>query len=177
MPEPPIRIKRYPNRRFYASHTSSYVSLADIEELVRSGKDVEIVDNQTGEDLTRTILVQVIAERHPDKMALLPSAMLHAMLRTNDVMTGFLADYFRNSLSYIDYIQQHGSSGPLAQPVHWMKAWLERWSKPTGEAPQGDVPAAGASAAEAPPESEAVAERIRQLEQRLATLEKKDAKR
>ena len=75
-----------------------------------------------------------VTEGHPDKMAMFPSAMLHAMLRANDVMTGFLQDYFRNSLAYLDYLHQHGSSGSLKQPVHWMKAWLESWSKPTRDA-------------------------------------------
>lgn len=162
VPEPPIRIKRYPNRRFYASHTSSYVSLAEIEELVSSGKDVEIVDSQTGEDLTRAILVQMIAERHPEKMALMPTAMLHAMLRANDVMTGFLQDYFRSSLAYLEYLQQHGSAAALTQPVHWMKAWLERWSAPTAES----------ATVLAPNQVEdAIADRVRQLEERIAFLE------
>jgi polyhydroxyalkanoate synthesis repressor PhaR len=164
MPEAPIRIKRYPNRRFYASHTSSYLSLAEIENLVRSGKDVEIVDSQTGDDITRAVLVQMIAEGHPEKMAMFPTAMLHAMLRANDVMTGFLRDYFRNSLAYLDYLQQHGASGSLRQPVHWMKAWLESWSKPTH---QPDVHAAAVEATE----GDEIAERMRQLEERIAMLE------
>ena len=59
MPIEPIRIKRYPNRRFYASHTSKYVSLPEIEQLIRDGVNVEIVDSQTGEDITRVILMQI----------------------------------------------------------------------------------------------------------------------
>lgn len=167
VPESPLRIKRYPNRRFYASHSSSYVSLAEIEKLVRSGKDVEIIDSQSGDDITRAVLVQMIAEGHPDKMAMFPSAMLHAMLRANDVMTGFLQDYFRNSLAYLDYLQQHGTSGSLKQPVHWMKAWLESWSKPTR-----DAEGAGQSADEESAGVDPIAERMRQLEERIAQLEK-----
>ena len=81
MADESIRIKRYPNRRFYASHTSKYVSLPEIEEMIAGGLTVEIVDSQTGEDITRSVLVQIIAERHPDKMAMFPSAMLHACSR------------------------------------------------------------------------------------------------
>ena len=164
MPESPIRIKRYPNRRFYASHASSYVSLGEIEELVRSGKDVEIVDSQSGDDITRAVLVQMIAEGHPDKMALFPSAMLHAMLRANDVMTGFLQDYFRNSLAYLDYLQRHGSAKSLQQPVHWMKAWLETWSKPIDDAHDGPKTANEVG-------GNPIAERMQQLEARIAMLE------
>jgi polyhydroxyalkanoate synthesis repressor PhaR len=164
VPESPIRIKRYPNRRFYASHTSSYLSLGEIEELVRSGKDVEIVDSQSGDDITRSVLVQMIAEGHPEKMAMFPSAMLHAMLRANDMMNGFLRDYFRNSVAYLYYLQQHGAAGSLAQPVHWMKAWLESWSKPAHDS--GDQ-AANREAGD----GDKIAQRIRQLEERIATLE------
>jgi polyhydroxyalkanoate synthesis repressor PhaR len=168
VPEAPIRIKRYPNRRFYASHTSSYVSLAEIEDLVHSGKDVEIIDSQSGEDITRAVLVQMIAERHPDKMAMFPTAMLHAMLRANDMMAGFLQDYFRNSLAYLDYLHRHGSSAPLAQPVHWMKAWLESWSKPTRDAEHASPSAED----EAVGDAHAFSQRMRQLEERIALLEK-----
>jgi polyhydroxyalkanoate synthesis repressor PhaR len=165
MSDAPIRIKRYPNRRFYASHSSSYVSLPEIEELVRSGKNVEIVDSQTGEDLTCGVLMQVIAERHPDKMAMFPSAMLHAMLRANDVVTDFLQDYFRNALSYLDYLHRHGTANPLQQPMHWMKAWLEHWSRRVDSTTEPSGP-------EAPADTEQdYADRLRQLEQRIAQLE------
>ncbi|MCC6491803.1 MAG: polyhydroxyalkanoate synthesis regulator DNA-binding domain-containing protein [Pirellulales bacterium] len=166
----PIRIKRYPNRRFYAGHTKSYVSLGDIEALIRSGQDVEIVDSQTGEDLTRQLLVQIIAERHPEKMALFPTAMLHSMLRANDVVANFLKDYFRNSLSYLDYLHQHGATGPLAQPVHWMKAWFDSWSKlaASGERGGDGQPVQPADASAADP----LAARMAELETRIADLEK-----
>src|SRR3989304_3462599 len=130
MTDQPIRIKGYANRRFYASHTSKDVFLSEIEQLIRDGSVVEIVDSQTGEDLTRTVLVQIIAEKHPDKFAIFPTAMLHSILRANDVMTDFLQEYFRNSLTYLDYFQKHGASGSLEQPMHWMKAWLDNWSIP-----------------------------------------------
>ena len=74
---PAIRISRYPNRRFYDHSTSSYVSLENIEELVTSGKMVEIRDSQTDEDLTRAVLTRIIIERQPDKMQLFPVDMLH----------------------------------------------------------------------------------------------------
>jgi polyhydroxyalkanoate synthesis repressor PhaR len=163
----PIRIKRYPNRRFYASHTSKYVSLTDIEQIIRDGLTVEIVDSQTGDDLTRAVLVQIIAERHPDKIAMFPPAMLHSILRANDVMADFLHDYFRNSLAYLDYFQKHGASGPLPQPMHWMKAWLDNWS---AEPPGNPRPrsSAGQTTAE---DEHTLHERIARLERQIAELE------
>jgi polyhydroxyalkanoate synthesis repressor PhaR len=131
MPDEPIRIKRYPNRRFYASHTSKYVSLSEIEQLIRDGSAVEIVDSQTGEDLTRTVLVQIIAEKHPTKFAIFPTAMLHSILRANDATVDFLHEYFRSSLTYLDQFQVQGTSPSVEQPMHWMKAWLDRWSMPS----------------------------------------------
>ena len=162
----PIRIKRYPNRRFYASHTSRYVSLPEIEQMIRDGATVEIVDNQTGEDITRSVLVQIIAEKHPDKTAMFPPAMLHSILRANDVMTDFLREYFRNSLAYLDHFQKHGASAPFEQPMHWMKSWLENWpSQPIAKgAPKSEAQAD-------PNEKREIAERIALLEQRIAELE------
>jgi hypothetical protein len=133
--------------------------------------DVEIVDSQTGDDLTRSVLVQIIAERHPEKIALFPSAMLHAMLRANALTVNFLQDYFRNSMAYIDYFQKHGASGPLEQPIHWMKAWLDKWPspRPGDSTPQPTTPK--------PPSHDAqeIAERIAQLERRIAELEEEES--
>jgi polyhydroxyalkanoate synthesis repressor PhaR len=167
-----IRIKRYPNRRLYASHTSKYVSLPEIEEMIASGQTVEIVDSQSGEDLTRSVLVQIIAERHPDKFAMFPSAMLHAMLRANALTVDFLQDYFRNSMAYIDYFQKHGAAGPLEQPIHWMKAWLDKWPSHRPENPTPHPPMA-----EPPSDNgQQFDERIARLEHRIAELEEEKSR-
>ena len=120
-----IKINRYPNRRYYALNASKYVTLKEIEEMVQSGETIEILDSQSGEDLTRVVLTQIIMERQPEKMSLFPADMLHFIVRSNDAMSDFLRDYFRHSLTYLDYLQRHSSVTPLAQPMHWMKAWLD----------------------------------------------------
>ena len=161
MAEEPILIKRYPNRRYYARHLSKYVSLADIEKLVSTGHDVHIRDSRTDEDLTRSVLTQIIVEHHPEKMALFPTDMLHFILRSNDAMTGFLRDYFRQSLTYLDYLQRHSGSKTLAQPMHWIKMWLD------AVAPQSvDT--------EVTDHSDDLKQRIAHLEDRLARLESSD---
>ena len=165
MPDSPITIKRYPNRRYYASNTSSYISLQEIEALVQQGHTVEIRDSQTGDDLTRTVLTQIIMERHPEKMSLFPIDMLHCILRSNDVMSGFLRDYFRHSLTYLDYLQRHSTNAPaLVQPMHWVKAWLDGI---TSIRPDESQPA---PATEAAP----LRARVEQLEERLRQLESKE---
>ncbi len=137
MAETPIQIKRYPNRRYYSRNTSQYVSLSEIEDMVQSGQTVEIRDSQSGEDLTRTVLTQIIVERQPEKMSLFPADMLHFIVRSNDAMSDFLRDYFRQSLTYLDYLQRHSTATPLTQPMHWMKAWLD------GISPKATPPSEG----------------------------------
>jgi polyhydroxyalkanoate synthesis repressor PhaR len=179
MPDEPLTIKRYPNRRFYARHSSQYVSLQDIERLISEGHSVEIRDSQTGEDLTRAVLTQIILERQPDKMSLFPKDMLHSILRSNELMTGFWRDYLRHSLTYLEYLQKHGAAAAtMTEPVHWVKAWLERLQPATREpATQDELAASVAAEAElagaAPRTDEAaeLARRVEQLEARIRQLE------
>jgi polyhydroxyalkanoate synthesis repressor PhaR len=165
MAEEPIQIKRYPNRRFYARNTSKYVTLSEIEEMIRAGHSIDVRDSQTDESLTHAVLAQIIMERQPEKMSLFPVAMLHSIVRSNDVMTDFLRDYFRHSITYLDYLQQHGTMSGMANPMHWVQAWLEGFNPPGGKSnaePQTTAPAA---------EGNALADRIAELEARLRQLE------
>ncbi|MEQ8785925.1 MAG: polyhydroxyalkanoate synthesis regulator DNA-binding domain-containing protein [Pirellulaceae bacterium] len=123
----PVQISRYPNRRFYDRQSSKYISLGEIEQMVQAGQTVEIRDNQTGEDLTRSVLTRIIMDRQPEKMQLFPIDMLHFIVRSNTMMTEFLQDYFRHSLTYLEYLQRHGNAATrLGTPMHWMKAWIDR---------------------------------------------------
>jgi len=165
----PIQIKRYPNRRYYARHTSQYVSLREIEELVESGETVEIRDSQTSEDLTRAVLAQIILERQPDKMSLFPADLLHFIVRSNDAMSGFLRDYFRHSLTYLDYLQRHSTAVPFHQPMHWVKAWLDGIvPQPSPDQETRETPADPDTGATA---DHQLAQRVRELEERLRKLE------
>jgi polyhydroxyalkanoate synthesis repressor PhaR len=166
IPTEPIRIRRYPNRRFYATHTSRYISLPEIEKLVHDGATVEIVDSQTGEDLTRAVLVQIIAERHPEKIAMFPSAMLHSILRANDFVSDYWREYFRNSLAYLNHLQKQGASSSFQQPMQWMKPWLDTWfdSIYANRAPETKAEQHAAESAD-------VTDRITTLEKRIAELE------
>ncbi len=160
----PMQIRRYPNRRFYARQSSKYVSLQDIEELVRAGKTVEIRDSQSDEDLTRAVLARIIVERNPEKMLLFPTDMLHFILRANDTMMGFLRDYFRHSLTYLEYLQRHRG----ATPMHWVKAWLDGIG-----ARSADVASDGAPDGATDRELQ-LARRVEELETRIRQLETKE---
>jgi polyhydroxyalkanoate synthesis repressor PhaR len=162
MSEGPIQITRYPNRRFYARNESKYISLQGIEELVRSGQDVEIHDSQTDEDLTRCVLTRIIMERQPEKMRLFPTAMLHFIVRSNEMTSDFLRDYFRHALPYLEYLHRHSAAAmSLAQPMHWVKAWLD--SIPRLRETNSPKPAADDAAQ--------LARRVAELEARLRQLE------
>ncbi len=180
MAQNPIQIARYPNRRFYSRESSKYVSLQEIEEMVQSGKNVEIRDSQSNDDLTRSVLTRIIMERQPEKMRLFPTDMLHFILRSNDVMSGFLRDYFQHSLTYLDYLHRHRAGAKtMTQPMHWVKAWLDSISPNAtangSSAAQDSKPATSTSADEAPVEdADLLAQRVEQLEKRLGELESKE---
>ena len=169
MPRAPIQITRYPNRRFYARNESKYISLQGIEDLVRAGETVEIRDSQTDDDLTRAVLTRIIMERQPEKMRLFPVDMLHGIVRANEMTTGFLRDYFRHALPYLEYLHRHGTAAmTLAQPMHWVKAWLDNFPVRQDNS-QNALPAS--SAPEAAPEPAELAARVAELEARIRQLE------
>ena len=65
--ENPLRlIKKYPNRRLYDTKTSSYITLADVKQMVLKQEEFQVVDAKSGEDLTRQILLQIILDEEPD---------------------------------------------------------------------------------------------------------------
>ncbi len=95
----PLLIKRYASRRLYNTETSDYVTLEDIAGFVRSGRDVQIIDLKTGDDLTRQYLLQIVAERESKGDSVLPTNVLTDLVRSyatnmQSVMPQFLASSF-----------------------------------------------------------------------------------
>ena len=89
--------------------------------------------------------------------------MLHFILRSNDVMSDFLRDYFRHSLPYLEYLQRHSAAAAktLVQPIHWVKAWLDSIAPHKASAAKQDIL----------DESGRLAQRVEELEARLRQLE------
>ena len=133
--------------------------------MVQAGQTVEIRDSQSGEDLTQAVLIQIIMEQHPQKISLFPTDMLHFILRSNDLMTGFFGDYFRHSLTYLEYLRRHNPAAASPAPMQWIKSWLDSVST----SPKTDQ--------EDPPTSESaqLALRVKQLEERIEQLESEDS--
>lgn len=87
-------IKRYANRKLYDTEAKQYITLDGIASLVREGEDVQVIDNQTDEDLTAVTLSQIILEQEKSGEAGLPKSMLTNLIRTG----GGTLDFVRRSL-------------------------------------------------------------------------------
>ena len=74
-------IKRYPNRKLYDADARAYVSLEEIAALVRAGETVRVLDHATGDDITAQTLTQVILDEGKRGASLLPTDLLHGLLR------------------------------------------------------------------------------------------------
>ena len=78
----PLLIKRYASRRLYNTETSDYVTLEDIAGFIRDGREVQIVDLKSGDDLTRQYLLQIIAEHESKGESMLPVDVLNDLVRS-----------------------------------------------------------------------------------------------
>lgn len=98
MAEPRV-IKKYPNRRLYDTTESRYITLADIRKLVNDKVEFVVVDKKTDEDITRSILLQVIAEQETDGESIMSQDFLSQMIRAySGAMPALVGDYLEQSL-------------------------------------------------------------------------------
>jgi polyhydroxyalkanoate synthesis repressor PhaR len=93
----PTTIKKYANRRLYNTGTSTYVTLEDLAEMVKSGEDFVVYDAKTGEEITRSVLTQIIFEQENKGPNLLPITFLRQLIR-------FYGDSIQNLIpTYLDF--------------------------------------------------------------------------
>lgn len=90
----PLLIKRYASRRLYNTETSDYVTLEDIAGFIREGRDVQIVDLKSGDDLTRQYLLQIIAEHESRGETMLPVGVLTDLVRSYTTSAGAMMPQF-----------------------------------------------------------------------------------
>lgn len=103
----PRVIKKYPNRRLYDTRVSSYITLEEVRQLVLSSENFEVRDAKTNEDLTRAVLLQIIAEHEQHGQPIFSTALLSQIIRFyGDAMQGFVGGYLENSLK-VFLEQQH----------------------------------------------------------------------
>lgn len=93
----PLLIKRYASRRLYNTETSDYVTLDDIAGFIREGREVQIVDLKSGDDLTRQYLLQIIAEHESRGENVLPVGVLNDLVRSYMVPGGGMMPQFLQS--------------------------------------------------------------------------------
>jgi polyhydroxyalkanoate synthesis repressor PhaR len=103
----PVVIKKYANRRLYNTSTSSYVTLDDLSDMVKKGTDFSVYDAKTGEDITRSVLTQIIFDEENKGQNLLPIRFLRQLIRFyGDSMQAFIPSYLEFSLESLTREQE-----------------------------------------------------------------------
>jgi len=106
--ENPLRlIKKYPNRRLYDTKTSSYITLADVKQMVLKQEEFQVVDAKSGDDLTRQILLQIILEEESGGAPMFTSDLLSQMIRSyGNAMQGMMGSYLERNMRAFQDIQK-----------------------------------------------------------------------
>ena len=123
----PRVLKKYPNRRLYDTRNSSYITLADVKQMVLAGEDFEVRDAKTGEDLTRSILLQIILEEESGGVPTFSTSMLSNIIRFyGHAMQGLMGSMLERNLQAFAEMQQQFVQGqaPLMQGL--MGGYLEQ---------------------------------------------------
>jgi polyhydroxyalkanoate synthesis repressor PhaR len=160
---PPRVIRKYANRRLYDATASRHVTLEDIRRLIASGERVQVVDDRSGEDLTRAVLLQIISEQEQFGSPVLSVQLLEGIIRFyGNPVQDMLSRYLEQSLGTV--LQQQRSvqaqmakamETPLAPLAELTRQNMEMWSRMQAQMlaalnPQA-APATKAESAEAAP--------------------------
>jgi polyhydroxyalkanoate synthesis repressor PhaR len=135
MAEPRI-IRKYANRRLYDTEASRHINKEDVRKLIAAGEDVQIVDEGSGDDITRSVLLQLVAEQELGGQPVLSDQMLTQIIRFYDhPMQGMLGSYLQQSFE--SFLQQQSSlqeqmqelmkSGPFAVMQDVARQNMEAW--------------------------------------------------
>ncbi|HAU91740.1 polyhydroxyalkanoate synthesis repressor PhaR [Alteromonas alba] len=134
-----VTIKKYPNRRLYDTSRSQYVNMDYIKTLVNERTDFNVVDSKSGDDVTKTILLQIISESETNEhQSLLTNKLLKQLIRFYDSdMQLFLREYLEQSL--ISFMEQQDSlqgmmknmvdTSPLGMFSKIMEQNIDAWTK------------------------------------------------
>ena len=106
--KPPVTIKKYANRRLYDTGSSAYVTLEDLASMVKAGRDFEVFDAKSGEDITRSVLAQIIFEQEAkDGQSMLPVAVMRQLIRFyGDSLQSLVPSYLEFSMGRFATDQQ-----------------------------------------------------------------------
>ena len=149
-------IKKYPNRRLYDTTTSTYITLAEVKQLVMASENLVVRDAKTGEDITRSILLQIILEEEAGGAPMFSEAVLANIIRFyGHAMQGFMGSYLERSMQvFLDQQTQFRSQmNNILGQTPWsvlndmternLELWKQMQSKFIGEAPLKAQPKPG----------------------------------
>ena len=190
MSQPPkIVIKKYENRRLYDTTNSRYINLEELAQMVRQGGDVQVVDAKTNEDLTRTVLIQIVVEETKGREVGLPLELLRQLVLASDsARHQFLEWYLKNAMEAYQKVSeslqarfqevQHAATNPVEAVINLWRSnpflgsaapgSIFPWAAP---APSTPAPPKPAPAEPTPPKPDDPKE-IEELRRRLEELEK-----
>jgi polyhydroxyalkanoate synthesis repressor PhaR len=192
-----IELRRYPSRKLYNKNSSSYVRLPEVAEMVRKGANIRVEDTETGEDVTRQVLLQIIMDQEGQTTgAMLSADLMMDMIRlhqskASEMMTGL----FEQSVAFIRTQQEQlasqmtgAMSGGMPQPWNVfdpaaMQEMQREYQKRLASFWSGAIPAMSGMPGMAPNKPEPApapandAEELKALRARLEELEKKAAKK
>ena len=117
-------IKKYPNRRLYDTASSSYITLSDVKKMVMDHEDLIVQDAKTREDLTRSILLQIILEEESAGVPLFSEAALGNLIRFyGHAMQGYMGSYLEANMQHLMDMQRKMTEQSLPMtPDAWLKA-------------------------------------------------------
>ena len=176
----PLLIKRYASRRLYNTETSHYVTLDDIAAFIRDGREVQIIDLKTGDDLTRQYLLQIIAEHESRGENMLPINVLTDLVRSyttqaQSVVPQFLATSFemlREGQSKM--VENMSSMNPMAAMQAQQEAFMKAMTGGMANWPSSTAPSSSDKSDEAEePEEEAlddIKKQLAELQDKLSKL-------
>ena len=121
-------IKKYPNRRLYDTRTSSYVTLADIKELVINHEEFVVTDTKSSKDLTRSILLQIILEEEAGKIPIFSESTLSQIIRIyGNSMQSMMGNYLEKNLQVFtetqNKLKEYSKKTADANPFVSSEAW------------------------------------------------------
>lgn len=114
-------IKKYPNRRLYDTDTSAYITLSEVRQLVMDGEAFVVSDAKTGEDLTRSILLQIILEQEANGSPMFTAPVLSNIIRFyGHTMQGFMGGYLEKNMQTLMEVQSKlGEQSKTLTPEMW----------------------------------------------------------
>ncbi len=118
-------LKKYPNRRLYDTQSSSYITLADVKQMVLDGEDFEVRDAKDSSDLTRSILLQIILEEESGGVPMFSTAMLSQIIRFyGHAMQGAMGAVLEQNLKAAAQMQAQLTQQAIANPVSSMQGLM-----------------------------------------------------